>query len=107
MDLLILHGAIGSAKQFDSLAKKLGETFTVYTLDFSGHGGKPLPVHFSTAGFAREVLSWMDSKNIARINIFGYSMGGYVGLYLARHHPEKVEKLFTLATKLNWNAEIS
>ena len=32
-------------------------------------------------------------------------MGGYVGLYLGRHYPEKVEKLFTLATKLNWTPE--
>ena len=32
-------------------------------------------------------------------------MGGYVGLYIAKHFPEKVIKLYTLATKLNWTIE--
>ena len=32
-------------------------------------------------------------------------MRGKVGLYLGKHFPEKVEKLYTLATKLNWTVE--
>ncbi len=104
--LLLLHGAIGSSKQFDTLVPILENEFEVYTLDFSGHGGKPLPAEpFSIELFAADVLKWLEENNLKSINIFGYSMGGYVALYLAKHHPEKVEKVFTLATKFNWNAE--
>jgi pimeloyl-ACP methyl ester carboxylesterase len=37
----------------------------------------------------------------------GHSMGGYVALYLAKHHPEKVSKVVTLATKFLWTPEIA
>ena len=39
--------------------------------------------------------------------LVGYSMGGYVALYLAKHHPEKINKVFTLATKFLWTPEIA
>ena len=35
----------------------------------------------------------------------GYSMGGYVALWLARFYPERVGKIYTLGTKLNWSEE--
>jgi esterase/lipase len=49
----------------------------------------------------------VNDNKAGRINIFGYSMGGYVGLYLAKIYPEKIRKVFTLATKFRWNEEIS
>ena len=104
--LLLLHGAIGSSQQFQQLAALLSNVFEVHTLDFSGHGGKPLPAEpFSIELFANDVLTWMQENKIATIDIFGYSMGGYVALYLAKHHPEKVGSVFTLATKFNWHPE--
>jgi pimeloyl-ACP methyl ester carboxylesterase len=30
-------------------------------------------------------------------------MGGYVALYMAKHYPERVGKIITVATKLDWN----
>ncbi len=104
--LLLLHGATGSSKQFQQLAALLNNVFEVHTLDFSGHGGKPLTAEpFSIGLFANDVLYWMHKKKIATIDIFGYSMGGYVALYLAKHYPKNVGKVFTLATKFNWHPE--
>lgn len=104
--ILLLHGALGSAQSLKPLHDVLQNDFEVYSLSFQGHGGSELPQSdFSMAGFANEVMAFLDAKNIDSISVFGYSMGGYVGLYLARYFPEKIEKLFTLATKLNWTAE--
>lgn len=103
-DLLLLHGATSSSKQFDAVIPLLEKQFKIHALDFSGHGGKPLPGEpFSIELFANDVLNWMKENNISSIDIFGYSMGGYVALYLAKHFPEKVNKVFTLATKFDWN----
>ncbi len=105
-NLLILHGAIGSVKQFTHLIKFLESDYNVYALDFSGHGGSAIPDdHFSIEMFANDVLEWMDQKSFDKIDIFGYSMGGYVGLFLARFYPEKIGKVFTLATKFHWHEE--
>lgn len=105
-NLLILHGAIGSVKQFTHLIKFLEGDFKVYAIDFTGHGGSDIPsIPFSIKLFAGDVLRWMEHKELDKIDIFGYSMGGYVALYLARHYPEKIGRVFTLATKLHWHEE--
>ena len=105
--ILLLHGAIGSKDQLQPLASELKNKFTVHSLNFSGHGGAPMPDTFSIETFAEDVLKYLKENNIEKVNIFGYSMGGYVGLYLAKHHPEKINKVATLATKFLWTPEIA
>lgn len=34
-------------------------------------------------------------------------MGGYVAMYLAKHHPQRIHKIITLATKFNWDEAIA
>ena len=102
--LLLLHGAIGSQEQFALLNKQLQNHFEIITFNFSGHGGRELPdSDFSIKLFANDVLEYLIANNISSINIFGYSMGGYVAMYLARYFPSVVGKIFTLATKFDWN----
>lgn len=105
--VLLLHGAIGSSAQLKPLAASLAESgFDPELFDFTGHGGRPMPdADFSIALFAKEVIGWMDEHRMATIDIFGYSMGGYVALYMARHYPERVGKILTVATKFTWNPQ--
>ncbi len=104
----MLHGAIGSSVQLEPLAELLTDTFKVNLLNFSGHGGKPVTEEiFSIEMFAKDVLYFIDKGRLEGINIYGYSMGGYVALYIARHYPGKINKIFTTATKFNWNEDTS
>lgn len=105
--LLLLHGAIGAKDQLQALAEILKADYEVHTLNFSGHGGERMPDKFSIELFANDVLTYLEKNNLSKINIFGYSMGGYVALYLAKHYSNKIEKVFTLATKFAWNPDIS
>lgn len=103
--LLLLHGALGAASQFDSLQQMLeAQGRKVYTLNFSGHGGKPASQKgFSIPVFADEVFDFLEQNALSQVDIFGYSMGGYVALWLAAHRPEKINKIFTLGTKFDWS----
>lgn len=106
--LLLLHGAIGSKDQLVSLHTELSKDFTVYSLDFAGHGSSTVNANeFSIPLFAQQVLDLMDASQLERISIAGYSMGGYVAMYLALHHPARIEKIITLATKYNWDETIA
>jgi pimeloyl-ACP methyl ester carboxylesterase len=106
--LLLLHGAISSQKQFDVLLPFLIDQFEVHVLNFPGHGGYEIPDEpFSIPLFASSVIRYLDQKNILSTSIFGYSMGGYVALYLATQHPQRVKKVFTLATKLEWTQQVA
>ncbi|PSL49031.1 pimeloyl-ACP methyl ester carboxylesterase [Chitinophaga niastensis] len=104
LPILFLHGALGATTQFQPLADHLAPHYDVHLLNFSGHGDTPFSEQgFSIQVFAAEVLSYMESKQLEYVHIFGYSMGGYVAMYLARHYPEKIGRVITLATKYNWN----
>jgi pimeloyl-ACP methyl ester carboxylesterase len=101
-NILLLHGALGAKNQFDELVSNL-QQYKCHTLNFSGHGRKSFRGDFSISSFGNEVLEYLDENEMSNIDIFGYSMGGYVALYLALKHPERVGKIFTLATKFDWN----
>ncbi|MBS1688551.1 MAG: alpha/beta fold hydrolase [Bacteroidetes bacterium] len=106
--LLLLHGAIGAQSQLVPLAALLANSYDVHLLNFSGHGGEAIPAHpFSIESFAEDVIKFMKEKGLAQVSIFGYSMGGYVAMYLAKHHPEKINKIVTLATKYHWDEVIA
>ncbi|MDQ3021501.1 MAG: alpha/beta hydrolase [Bacteroidota bacterium] len=106
--LLLLHGAVGSSTQFEILGEKLKDTFDVCLLNFTGHGGKPIPEEpFSIAMFAEDVIYFLEKNRLNNVNVYGYSMGGYVALYIARNFPGKINKIFTTGTKFNWNEETS
>ena len=102
--VLFLHGALGSKEQFSTLTKELQHDFTIDTLSFSGHGRTPSLDHaFTIQNCAHEVLNMLNDKQRLKTDIFGYSMGGYVALWLARFYPDRIGKIFTLGTKLEWN----
>ena len=91
--LLLLHGALGSTAPFDSIIKPLENTYEVYTLNFDGHGGEPIPEHFSIDLFTNNVIDFLNTKAIDNITVFGYSMGGYVALNAALKVPQKIKKI--------------
>ncbi|MBL0341984.1 MAG: alpha/beta hydrolase [Bacteroidetes bacterium] len=106
--LILLHGALGSSSQFDSLKEKLLRNNQVHSFNFAGHGGKAIPDQLlSIDMFTEEVLSFIEQHKLESVNIFGYSMGGYVAVNLAHKVPGKVKAIMTLATKFDWSPESS
>ena len=106
--LILLHGALGARDQLQPLVDALQDGFNVHSINFSGHGGTAFPSKpFSIDLFAHDVLQYMHQHTIQNASVFGYSMGGYVGMYMAKHFPEKIAALVTLATKYHWNAAIA
>lgn len=106
--LLLLHGAIGSASQLEPLARQLQTEFDVHAINFFGHGGaNGNDRTFSIDAFARQAASYIQAANLTGINIFGYSMGGYVAMYMARHLGTNINKIITLGTKFYWDEEVA
>ena len=107
-DLLLLHGAAGAASQFEPLLPLLAGKYQLHLLDFEGHGNSPPRERpFRAEHFAENVVEYLVSRAISPVNIFGYSMGGYVAMYLAKTRPELVKGVATLGTKFHWDAEVA
>lgn len=105
--LLLLHGALGAADQLQPLKAALSDQYHVHTLNFKGHGDAQDTEKFSIEIFAEQVLHYLEQHHIEKANIFGYSMGGYVALYLAKQHAQRIHKIFTLATKFLWTPVVA
>ncbi len=104
--LLLLHGALGSAHQMQGFRDVMSVDFNPFTLTFPGHGERAQEiVDFKMENFAGEVIRVLDELNLRSIPVFGYSMGGYVALCVARHHPDRFSRIMTLGTKFNWTPE--
>ena len=107
-DLILLHGALGDAGQLAPLATRLGDSRRVNVLELEGHGATPLRRRaMSIESFAADVIAELDRRDIAHADFFGYSMGGYVALYLAATAPDRVNRVASVATKLAWTPEIA
>jgi pimeloyl-ACP methyl ester carboxylesterase len=105
-NILLLHGALGSKSQLDPLKISLeGSGYKVYSLDFSGHHGEPFQKAFGIETFTSDVITFLEKNQLKQADIFGYSMGGYVALWLAHQHPEYAGKIVTLGTKFDWTPE--
>jgi pimeloyl-ACP methyl ester carboxylesterase len=103
--LLLLHGALGTKDQFSDLEKKWIDRFDIHAINFEGHGGDLISGSYSIDRFANQVLTYMNTAALESAHIFGYSMGGYVGLKLAYDHPDRVKKIITFGTKFKWDPE--
>lgn len=106
-NLLLLHGALGSKKQLESLKEILSEAFNVYSLNFEGHGSVESNREFSIELFTDNVLQFIKNKGIDQTDIFGYNMGGYVAFNLAKNHPAFVRRIISFGTKFSWTKEFS
>lgn len=107
-NIILLHGAIGAKDQLELLSQELKEQgFTVYSLNFSGHGQVPFQNNFGIEQFALEIEEFIKTRNLHQPTVFGYSMGGYVALYLAHQQPTLLGSIITLGTKFEWTPEIA
>lgn len=107
-NLLLLHGALGAAKQMIPLKELLVETYNVHTYDFPGHGGKDFAEHALTIPIlAEHLLDHLKEFQLIGSNVFGYSMGGYTALWLEAQKPGVFSSIMTLGTKFNWTTDIA
>ncbi len=102
MNILVLHGALGSAHQFAPLLAALGPSASF--LEFIGHGSTDdVDEAWTIDLFARQLERTLESMD--RPRIFGYSMGGYVAIALAARRPELMSSIVTLGTKFEWTPD--
>lgn len=104
--LILLHGALGHPDVFGWYAEQLAPFFHIHTPIFAGHGGTALPAGpLTIATYVTQLQQYCEDKELKRVHIFGYSMGGYVALAYAAAVPGNVAAVMTLATKFDWTPE--
>lgn len=107
-NVLFLHGALGCSADLNPLMELIkAQGHNVMSLDFSGHGKSAVwPNEFRIDLFAKDLDNYLKAHKLTSVEIFGFSMGGYVALYhKANYEDSPIDRIFTYGTKFNWGVE--
>jgi pimeloyl-ACP methyl ester carboxylesterase len=91
--LVILHGMLGSSRNWQTAGRDLAARYHVLALDLRNHGLSPWAEGMSYPELVEDVLAWLQAQGLPRVSLLGHSMGGKVAMLLACRHPERVERL--------------
>jgi esterase len=92
-DLVVLHGMLGSSRNWSLVAKELSGFATVHTLDLPGHGqSRSLPA-MDFPGMAAAVVNWLDAEAFEKVHLLGHSLGGKLAMWVASEFPSRLESL--------------
>jgi pimeloyl-ACP methyl ester carboxylesterase len=67
----------------------------VHAIDAIGHGytDKPTDATYTAPLFVEHLIAFLDARGIERAHLVGQSLGGWIALYAAKTHPDRVKKL--------------
>ena len=91
--LVVLHGMLGSARNWQTAGRDLANRFHVFALDLRNHGGSPHAETMTYPEMMADVIEWLDAQGIEKATLLGHSMGGKTAMLLAARYPERVARL--------------
>jgi pimeloyl-ACP methyl ester carboxylesterase len=102
--VLYLHSALTSSAEMQSIRSLFHERSSV-ALDLPGHGRSRETCTLTTSVIAEALDEFLNKLRISKVDIVGYSLGGYIALALAKRSPQKVRSVVTHAMKFYWTPE--
>lgn len=91
--IVILHGLLGSNRNWTSIAKRLAQKHKVVALDLRNHGSSPWADAMSYSLMAADVRAYIEENALGPVTMIGHSMGGKTAMRLALDAPSLVERL--------------
>lgn len=96
--LLLVHGGLDHARNWDWVARALREEYHVYALDLRGHGNSAWApgAMYTIAEHVLDVSALADVIDEYPIYVIGHSLGGVISLVYSGVFPERVKKLVSI-----------
>jgi 3-oxoadipate enol-lactonase len=97
---VLLAGSLGSSlAMWSPQLRRLTRRARVIRFDHRGHGGSSVPPGpYTVDDLGRDVIALLDHLGVARAHYAGLSLGGMVGMWLAAHASERIDRLALLCT---------
>ena len=94
--LVLLHGMLGSSRNWLTAGAELAKTYHVFALDLRNHGRSFHAATMTYDEMMADVVAWLDAHTAGPITLLGHSMGGKVAMLLACRLPQRVAKLIVV-----------
>lgn len=97
--VLLIHGIVGCAAQWDQVVPLLAERYTVVAPDLLGHGESAKPRgDYSLGAYAASVRDLLVALGHRRATVVGHSLGGGVAMQFAYEYPPFAERLVLVSS---------
>jgi pimeloyl-ACP methyl ester carboxylesterase len=92
--LVLLHTLRTQLDLFEKVVPELSKHFTVYALDYPGHGYSDIPqARYDAAFFTDAVEGFLDKLNLRDVTLAGVSIGGSIVLIIAARQNSRVARV--------------
>lgn len=94
--VVLVHGLGGRAEDWANLMPQLvRDHHRVYALDLPGYGRSDWPrnAQYSIAEETAAVEAFMNDLHLTRVDLGGWSMGGWIAMRLALDEPQRIRRL--------------
>ena len=96
--LVLVHGGLDHARNWDWVARSLREHYHVYALDLRGHGNSAWApgALYSIAEHVLDLSVLLDIIHDFPVRLIGHSLGGVIVLHYAGVYPDRVRKAVSI-----------
>ena len=95
--LVLLHTLRTQLDLFEKIVPELSKHFTVYALDYPGHGYSDIPdARYDAAFFTEAVEGFLDRLDLRDVTVAGVSIGGSLALIIAARHNPRVARVIAI-----------
>jgi pimeloyl-ACP methyl ester carboxylesterase len=95
--LVLLHTLRTQLDLFEKVVPELSKHFTVYALDYPGHGYSDIPqTRYDAAFFTETVEGFLDKLDLRDVTLAGVSIGGSVALIIAARRNPRVARVVAI-----------
>lgn len=95
--VVIVHGLMGSLRNWLLVGKALANHYEVHLLDLRNHGESPWSDSMEWEAMSTDLADYLESEGIEEpIYLVGHSLGGKVAMHFATEFSERVAKLVVL-----------
>jgi pimeloyl-ACP methyl ester carboxylesterase len=94
--VVLVHGLGSRGEDWANLMPQLKQAgFHVYAMDLLGYGrsARPADATYSISEEARYVEDFLAQRGLQKVNLVGWSMGGWVSMRVALDEPERIGRL--------------
>lgn len=96
--LVLVHGGMDHARNWDWVARDLREKYHVYALDLRGHGNSAWApgAMYSVAEHVLDLSALLDIIHDFPVRLIGHSLGGGIVLHYCGVYPDRVRKAVSI-----------
>jgi pimeloyl-ACP methyl ester carboxylesterase len=97
--VLLIHGIVGCAEQWDQVMPLLAERYRVIAPDLLGHGQSAKPRgDYSLGAYAASVRDLLVALGHRRATVVGHSLGGGIAMQFSYEYPPFAERLVLVSS---------